>query len=191
MSFEEHHEKHCSGKVSKVFVLDVSARIEAMKTVQNEVATFGAGCFWGVEEAFRVMPGVTGTAVGYCGGTTENPSYEQVCTDATGHAEVVQITFDPAKISYQKLLDAFFNLHNPTTLNYQGPDFGSQYRSVIFFHSPEQEKLAKATVERESENNKWGGRPIVTQIVAAQPFYAAEEYHQQYLMKRGLGSCNI
>lgn len=158
--------------------------------MQNEIATFGAGCFWGVEETFRVMPGVLKTAVGYCGGTTENPSYEQVCSGVTDHAEVVQITFDPSKISYAQLLETFFRSHNPTTLNYQGPDFGSQYRSVIFFHSPEQEKQAKAAIEKESRSGMWN-RPIVTQVVAAPPFYPAEDYHQQYLKKRGLGSCHI
>jgi peptide-methionine (S)-S-oxide reductase len=136
------------------------------------------------------MPGVLKTAVGYCGGTTENPSYEQVCSGVTDHAEVVQITFDPSKISYAQLLETFFRSHNPTTLNYQGPDFGSQYRSVIFFHSPEQEKQAKAAIEKESRSGMWN-RPIVTQVVAAPPFYPAEDYHQQYLKKRGLGSCHI
>ena len=154
------------------------------------IATFGAGCFWGVEETFRVLDGVLGTQVGYCGGRTENPTYEAVCTDLTGHAEVVQVTYDPTKISYEKLLDVFFANHNPTTQNQQGPDFGSQYRSVIFAHSPEQKKISEASKRVLEQSGKWH-RPIVTQIVDAQPFYPAEDYHQQYLKKRGLGSCHL
>ncbi len=156
----------------------------------KEIATFGAGCFWGVEETFRVLEGVLGTQVGYCGGTTENPRYEAVCTDLTGHAEVVQLTYDPAKISYEQLLDVFWSNHNPTTMNQQGPDFGSQYRSVIFTHSDEQKKIAEASKKALEQSGTWQ-RPIVTQIVDAQPFYPAEDYHQQYLKKRGLGSCHL
>lgn len=156
-----------------------------------ETATFGAGCFWGVEEVFRRLPGVLSTAVGYAGGHTENPTYEEVCTSATGHAEVVQVTFDPSIVSYQKLLETFFQNHNPTCLNYQGPDFGSQYRSVIFFHSPDQKKLSEEAIAREGASNHWGGRPVVTQVEPAPHFTRAEEYHQQYLAKSGRSSCHI
>jgi peptide-methionine (S)-S-oxide reductase len=153
-----------------------------------EKATFGAGCFWGVEATFRRLAGVRATQVGYMGGSTENPTYKQVCTDTTGHAEVVEVTFDPQVISYQDLLDVFWNSHDPTTLNRQGPDIGRQYRSAIFFHSPEQERAA-----RESKQRAQAGfsRPIVTEITPAGPFWRAEEYHQQYLEKRGLASCHI
>jgi peptide-methionine (S)-S-oxide reductase len=153
-----------------------------------EKATFGAGCFWGVEAEFREIPGVVDAAAGYEGGTLENPSYQDVCTDRTGHAEVVELTFDPAKVSYSTLVDQFWKLHNPTTRNRQGPDVGTQYRSVIFFHSPEQEASAKASKEAAQHNFK---SPIVTEIVPAKTFYRAEEYHQQYLAKRGLRHCHI
>ncbi len=155
-----------------------------------EKATFGAGCFWGVEVAFGQIPGVLETAVGYEGGNLENPSYKDVCTDATGHAEVVELTFDPAKVSYEQLLEAFFSLHDPTQLNRQGPDWGTQYRSVIFYHSPEQEAAAKQVIERLTAEKKFA-KPIVTQVVPAQSFWRAEEYHQKYLEKRGLASCHI
>ncbi|HLH35350.1 MAG TPA: peptide-methionine (S)-S-oxide reductase MsrA [Alloacidobacterium sp.] len=155
-----------------------------------EKATFGAGCFWGVEVAFGQIPGVLETAVGYEGGNLENPSYKDVCTDATGHAEVVELTFDPAKVSYEQLLEAFFSLHDPTQLNRQGPDWGTQYRSVIFYHSPEQEAAAKRVIERLTAEKKFA-KPIVTQVVPAQSFWRAEEYHQKYLEKRGLASCHI
>ena len=151
-------------------------------------ATFGAGCFWGVEAAFRRTQGVTGTKVGYAGGKVDNPTYEQVCSDTTGHAEVVEVTFDPKVISYHDLLEVFWNNHNPTTLNRQGPDVGNQYRSAIFFHSPEQEAEAKAS--RDAAQARFP-RPIVTEIVPAQTFWRAEEYHQQYLEKRGLSHCHI
>lgn len=156
-----------------------------------ETVTFGAGCFWGVEEVFRTLPGVLSTVVGYAGGHTEYPTYEEVCTDQTGHAEVVQITFDPDQISYRKLLDVFFQNHNPTCLNYQGPDFGSQYRSVIFYHSVAQKKLAEEAITRESASDHWGGHPIVTQVEPAPHFTPAEEYHQQYLLKLGKSSCHL
>jgi peptide-methionine (S)-S-oxide reductase len=155
-----------------------------------EKATFGAGCFWGVEEAFRAIKGVSDTAVGYTGGKLENPTYKDVCTNETGHAEVVEVTFDPAEVSYDQLLDVFWNLHNPTTLNRQGPDWGTQYRSAIFFHSPEQEAAARASKERLEKSGRYN-RPIVTQIVPAPTFYRAEEYHQRYLEKRGVSSCHI
>ena len=153
-----------------------------------EQATFGAGCFWGVELLFRQTPGVLDTSVGYCGGTTENPTYQDVCYKNTGHAEVVNLTFDPDVISYSRLLDLFWENHNPTTLNRQGPDIGTQYRSVIFYHSEEQKTQAIASMERHQKRHP---RPIVTQIVSACTFYPAEEYHQQYLEKRGLASCHI
>jgi peptide-methionine (S)-S-oxide reductase len=155
-----------------------------------ELATFGAGCFWGVEETFRKLPGVKATAVGYEGGPLKNPTYEDVCTDLSGHAEVVQIEFDPALISFDKLLDVFFVSHNPTTLNRQGPDIGTQYRSVVFFHSAQQQAAAEAAKKRWEASGKFK-KPIVTQIVPSETFYPAEEYHQKYLMKRGLGSCHV
>jgi peptide-methionine (S)-S-oxide reductase len=155
-----------------------------------ETATFGAGCFWGVEVRFQQEPGVTETAVGYEGGKLDNPTYKDVCTDRTGHAEVVEVKFDPAKVSYQRLLDLFFELHDPTQLNRQGPDWGAQYRSVIFFHSPEQEAVAKATIARLTEQKVFK-KPIVTQVVPAESFWRAEEYHQKYLEKRGAVSCHI
>jgi peptide-methionine (S)-S-oxide reductase len=155
-----------------------------------EKATFGAGCFWGVEAAFAQIPGVTETAVGYEGGATDRPTYKDVCSNSTGHAEVVEITFDPAKVSYQTLLDAFFELHDPTQLNRQGPDWGTQYRSAVFFHSPAQEQAARATIESLKEQHRFA-KPIVTQVVPAQTFWRAEDYHQKYLQKRGLASCHI
>ena len=155
-----------------------------------EKATFGAGCFWGVEVEFGRIPGVTETAVGYEGGKTEGPTYKDVCTDATGHAEVVDLTFDPTKVSYETLVEAFFGLHDPTQLNRQGPDWGTQYRSVIFFHSPEQEATAKRVIERLTAERKFA-KPIVTQVVPAETFWKAEEYHQKYLEKRGAVSCHI
>jgi peptide-methionine (S)-S-oxide reductase len=154
-----------------------------------KTATFGAGCFWGVEATFRRLPGVVDTAVGYSGGHTQNPTYEQVCTDRTGHAEVVQVEYDPAKVSFEQLLEVFWSSHDPTQVDRQGPDIGKQYRSVIFFHDEEQKAEAeesKATLESLGRYR----RPIATQIVPAQPFYRAEEYHQQYLKKRGLDSCS-
>jgi peptide-methionine (S)-S-oxide reductase len=154
------------------------------------LATFGAGCFWGVEELFRNQSGVLKTAVGYEGGAMKNPTYEDVCADATGHAEVVQVEFDPAKISYEKLVDLFFANHNPTTVNRQGPDVGSQYRSVVFYHDEEQKKAALAAKEKWNAAGRWD-KPVVTSIEPAQTFYVAEDYHQQYLAKRGLQSCHI
>jgi len=153
-------------------------------------ATFGAGCFWGVEAAFREIDGVLATAVGYEGGSMLNPTYRDVCTDTTGHAEVVQVDFDPNLVSYETLLNVFWENHDPTTLNRQGPDTGTQYRSVIFFHGPEQEAQA-ITSKHALETTGAYKRPIVTQIVPAQTFYKAEDYHQQYLEKRGLRSCHI
>jgi peptide-methionine (S)-S-oxide reductase len=155
-----------------------------------EKATFGAGCFWGVEAVFRGVQGVTATAVGYMGGTYQNPTYHDVCTDKTGHAEVVQVEYNPAKVSYEELLKVFWENHDPTTLNRQGPDVGKQYRSVIFFHNPEQEAAAQATKQKLTRANAYP-RPIVTEMVPAAEFWRAEDYHQQYLEKRGLAQCHI
>ncbi|MDR6226709.1 peptide-methionine (S)-S-oxide reductase MsrA [Desmospora profundinema] len=155
-----------------------------------ERATFGAGCFWGVEEEFRRVKGVTSTAVGYMGGSTENPTYEEVCSDETGHAEVVDLTFDPSVVSYRELLQTFWENHNPTTLNRQGPDVGTQYRSVVFYHTPEQREQAEKSKRELEASGKWKD-PVVTQIVPAAPFYRAEEYHQRYLQKRGQSTCGI
>lgn len=156
----------------------------------TEQATFGAGCFWGVEAAFRQVPGVKNTAVGYAGGTTENPTYEQVCTDRTGHAEVVQVEFDPAAVPYDDLLNLFWECHDPTQFNRQGPDYGSQYRSVIFFYSPEQEQAARESMARLNASGKLR-RPAVTQIVPHTKFWRAEDYHQQYFEKRGVSHCGF
>jgi peptide-methionine (S)-S-oxide reductase len=153
-------------------------------------ATFAAGCFWGVEATFRQLPGVISTRVGYIGGKTTNPTYKDVCTDATGHAEAVEVDYDPAKLSYGKLLDVFWENHDPTQVNRQGPDWGTQYRSAIFYHSPEQEAEAKASKQALETSGRFR-KPIATQIVPAATFYEAEDYHQQYLEKRGLASCHI
>jgi peptide-methionine (S)-S-oxide reductase len=156
----------------------------------REIATFGAGCFWGIEAAFRRVPGVLDAAVGYSGGRTQNPNYQEVCTDTTGHAEVVQVTFDPEKISYGQLLNVFWTIHDPTQVNRQGPDYGAQYRTVIFFHSPEQEASAKKSKQALGASGKLP-RPVATEITPAGPFWRAEEYHQRYLEKRGAASCHI
>lgn len=153
-------------------------------------ATFGAGCFWGVEAAFRQLPGVTATAVGYSGGHTENPTYHDVCGGRTGHAEVVEVDYEPDKVSFDDLLEVFWNEHDPTQLNRQGPDVGAQYRSAVFFHSPEQETAARASKERLQASGRFG-RPIVTEITPAKTFWRAEDYHQQYLEKRGQATCRI
>jgi len=153
-------------------------------------ATFGAGCFWGVEAAFRQVQGVVSTAVGYMGGRLNNPTYRDVCTDQTGHAEVVQVEYDPAKVSYDDLLRLFWESHDPTTMNRQGPDVGTQYRSVIFSHSEEQASAARAS-KQSLERAGLFKRPIVTEIVPAAEFWRAEEYHQQYLEKRGLAHCSL
>ena len=153
-------------------------------------ATFGAGCFWGVEEEFRKIPGVLATAVGYSGGKLDNPTYKDVCTDTTGHAEVVEVDYDPDRVAYDARLDVFWNGHNPTQLNRQGPDVGTQYRSAIFFHTPEQEAAARASKEELQKSGRFP-KPIVTEISPAQTFWRAEDYHQQYLAKRGLGSCHV
>ena len=159
--------------------------------MNTEKATFGAGCFWGVEAAFARLPGVLSTAVGFEGGTTDRPTYRDVCTDQTGHAEVVELDFDPEKVSYNELLDAFFDLHDPTTMNRQGPDWGTQYRSVVFYHSPEQEQAARTKIEQLTAAGRYKPKRIVTQVVPAQTFWRAEDYHQRYLEKRGQTSCHI
>jgi peptide-methionine (S)-S-oxide reductase len=156
----------------------------------TELATFGAGCFWGVEVTFRNTPGVKDAIVGYLGGTMPNPTYKDVCTGRTGHAEVVQVEYDPAEVTYDKLLDVFWENHNPTTLNRQGPDVGTQYRSAIFFHTPEQKRSAEES-KRQLEASGRFQRSIVTEITAASTFYPAEDYHQRYLEKRGLASCHV
>lgn len=150
----------------------------------TEKATLAAGCFWGVEDAFMQVEGVTATQVGYIGGHTENPGYREVCTGTTNHAEAVEVEFDPAKVSYDALLDLFWQLHDPTTLNRQGPDVGTQYRSAIFYHSPAQEAAAQASKERWQKSGRFP-RPIVTEITPAETFYSAEEYHQKYNLKNG------
>ena len=155
-----------------------------------EIATFGAGCFWGIEAAFRQVLGVTDAVVGYSGGRTANPTYKDVCTDGTGHAEVVQVTFDPAQVNYEKLLGVFWQIHDPTQLNRQGPDSGTQYRSAIFFHSPEQEASARKSKEQAQASGRFR-RPVVTEITPASTFYRDEEYHQRYLEKRGAASCHF
>lgn len=154
------------------------------KDAKTEIATFAAGCFWGVEMAFRRTPGVVSTMVGYTGGRTENPTYEDVCTDTTGHAEAVRVTYDAGKIRYEDLLRLFFEIHDPTQFNRQGPDVGSQYRSAIFFHSPEQEAKARAAKEAERDSGRHRG-DIATEITPAGDFYKAEDYHQQFFEKRG------
>ena len=153
------------------------------------VATFGAGCFWGVELTFQKTKGVTSTSVGYSGGTTHNPTYEEVCTGRSGHAEVVQVEFDPSIVSYEELLDVLWGCHDPTTLNRQGPDRGTQYRSAIYYHSPEQEASAMASKAKADKSGQFSS-PIVTEITSASEYYIAEDYHQKYLEKRGMGSCH-
>lgn len=155
-----------------------------------ETAMFGAGCFWHVEETFRHVEAVKETAVGYSGGKTENPTYEQVCSHTTGHAEVVQVKFDPREVSYDQLLKVFFDCHDPTTPNRQGPDVGTNYRSVIFYYTPEQKAAAEAAKKRLDASGKYS-HPVVTQIAPAQKFWRAEDYHQHYLEKQGRGSCRL
>jgi len=155
-----------------------------------EKATFAAGCFWGVEAAFRQVKGVKTTTVGYTGGIMKDPTYKDVCTDRTGHAEAVEVEYDPTQVSYDDLLSVFWQNHDPTQLNRQGLDYGTQYRSAIFFHDPQQEAAARASREKLESSGKYK-RPIVTQIVPAAEFYRAEDYHQQYLEKRGLAHCHL
>jgi len=157
---------------------------------ETRKATFGAGCFWGVEVAFRQVPGVIDALAGYAGGTLANPSYQDVCTGRTGHAEVVEVTYDTGRVSYEDLVDVFFTHHDPTTLNRQGPDRGTQYRSAIFYHDEEQHRAAEAAKQRWDRSGRWRS-PIVTEITPASTFYRAEEYHQRYLEKHGLASCHL
>jgi peptide-methionine (S)-S-oxide reductase len=161
-----------------------------MKENALEKATFAAGCFWGVEAAFRQIPGVVATRVGYTGGRTTDPTYERVCSHTTGHAEAVEVTYDPERVSYEQLLDVFWTKHNPTTKNRQGLDIGDQYRSAIFFHSSEQQEAAERTKEAVQAKLHWP-KKVVTEIVPATEFYEAEDYHQQYLEKRGRSSCTV
>jgi peptide-methionine (S)-S-oxide reductase len=158
--------------------------------MKTDTATFAAGCFWGVQVEFDKVKGVVQTTVGYTGGHTEKPTYKDVCSDNTGHAEALQVVFDPAVVTYEQLLDKFWSMHDPTTLNRQGPDFGSQYRSVIFYHSPEQQAAAVSSKEKLEKAHRFP-RPIVTQIAPAVTFWPAEEYHQKYFQKHGGGSCHI
>ena len=160
------------------------------EAIRMQKATFAAGCFWGVEATFRQLPGVVSTRVGYTGGHSENPTYQQVCTDRTGHAEAVEVEFDPAKIRYTDLLKVFWENHDPTQVNRQGPDWGTQYRTAIFFHSPEQQAEAEASKQSLDSSHRYS-KPIATQIVPAGTFYPAEDYHQQYLEKRGLATCHV
>jgi peptide-methionine (S)-S-oxide reductase len=166
-----------------------TSNTKAAEDPHMKKATFAAGCFWGVEETFRHVPGVVATRVGYIGGKTDNPTYKQVCTDLTGHAEAVEVTYDPSKVSYPELLDAFWTCHNPTTLNRQGPDIGTQYRSAIFTHDADQEKLARESLKEVTDSNVFKGKKIVTEIVPAGTFYSAEDDHQQYFAKNG-GVCH-
>lgn len=159
-------------------------------TTTRSKATFAAGCFWGVEQAFLQIPGVIDTAVGYTGGSRVHPTYTEVCSDTTGHAEAVEVEFDPEQVGYEELLTAFWGLHDPTTANRQGPDIGSQYRSAIFVHDAAQEAAARASRERENASGRHR-RPIVTEIVPAGAFWRAEEYHQKYFEKRGLVGCRV
>lgn len=158
---------------------------------REEKATFAAGCFWGVEAAFRQVNGVISTRVGYTGGRTENPTYEEVSSGRTGHAEAVEVVFDAGIVSYRELLDLFWSIHDPTQLNRQGPDYGTNYRSAIFYHSDEQKTLAEGSMKKLRESGRYGKRQIVTEIVSAQPFYAAEDYHQQFYERQGRKSCRI
>jgi peptide-methionine (S)-S-oxide reductase len=160
-------------------------------TTPLQTATFGAGCYWQVEEDFHHVPGVRSTTVGYMGGTKPNPTYEEVCTDKTGHAEVLQLTYDPIQVTYEQLLGIFFSHHNPTELNRQGPDVGTQYRSIVFYHTPEQRAAAERFREDLAASRKWGQKEIVTSIEPAREFWKAEDYHQEYLHKQGRTSCRV
>lgn len=173
------------GDTAATEAAETATKPSSQPAVKTETAVFGAGCFWGVESTFRKVPGVLETEVGYAGGTTERPTYEQVCSERTGHAEVVRVEFDPSRVGYEKLLEVFFENHDPTTLNRQGPDYGEQYRSVIFVQSPEQERLATAEKARRDASGDYVG-PIVTAIQPAVPFWPAEGYHQQYFEKQGV-----
>jgi len=158
---------------------------------RTERATFAAGCFWHVEAAFRKISGVVGARVGYAGGALPDPTYEDVCSGTTGHAESVEVEFDPSRVSYEGLLDAFWGLHDPTTPNRQGPDTGSQYRSVVFYHTPEQREAASESMKRLQTSGRLGERRVVTELKPITTFYEAEEYHQRYLEKRGQFTCRM
>ena len=176
---------------SAVALAATPTSVPAKGEVKMDKATFAAGCFWGVEAEFRDVKGVKETAVGYTGGAIPNPTYEQVCTHMTGHAEAVEVQFDPQVVTYEQLLDVFWKIHDPTQMNRQGPDVGDNYRSAIFCHTPEQQKAAQASLEKLQKAGKLGDRKITTQIVPAAPFYRAEEYHQRYLEKHGRAKCHI
>ena len=178
----------CSGGEAPAAGSTASAEQETQAVMDRQIATFAAGCFWGVESSFRQVEGVVATSVGYTGGATANPTYKEVCTGRTGHAEAVRVEFDPSKVSYEELLEVFWRCHDPTTLNRQGPDIGTQYRSAIFHHNAEQEGAAQASKRCVEESDRLKG-PIVTEIASASAFYRAEEYHQQYLEKRGQAAC--
>lgn len=180
--------RYCLNSVSLKFIPRKDSAVVAA-TPEKEKATFAAGCFWGVEEVFRTIPGVISTTVGYTGGRTENPTYEEVCTDRTGHAEAVEVVYDPAVITYAQLLRRFFEYHDPTTIDRQGPDIGTQYRSAIFYHSPAQREAATAA-KAQLEKSKMFRRPIATAIEPAATFYPAEEYHQKYFLKQGHPGCH-
>ncbi len=171
-------------------LLIAGAALAEEGAVKTEKATFAAGCFWGVESAFRQVNGVIDTQVGYTGGKTGKPTYKEVCTDTTGHAEAIEITFDPDKVSYRTLVGLFFKMHDPTQVNRQGPDVGTQYRSAVFYHSPEQKVAAEATKAALEKSGKYK-KPVATQILPAGPFYRAEEYHQRYFEKNGGPACHI
>jgi peptide methionine sulfoxide reductase msrA/msrB len=184
--------RFCINSVSLKFATESEAKKDAKATANTalETATFAAGCFWGVEETFRSLKGVKSTAVGYTGGHKEKPTYKEVCADTTGHAEAVQVQFDPKVTPYEELLKLFWTSHNPTTVNRQGPDHGSQYRSAVFFHTPEQEAAAKKMRAELERSGKWKS-PIVTEIAPASTFWKAEDYHQQYLAKQGKKFCHL
>jgi peptide methionine sulfoxide reductase msrA/msrB len=181
--------RYCLNSASLTFA-PTTAEPKPPSSATREVATFAAGCFWGVEAGFRNVEGVLATTVGYTGGTLENPTYYDVCTDRTGHAEAVRVEYDPSQVSYEELLDVFWDAHDPTTLNRQGPDFGTQYRSAIFYHTPEQQAAALASKQELDGSGRYSN-PIVTEMAPAATFWPAEEYHQQYLEKRGLATCKI
>jgi peptide methionine sulfoxide reductase msrA/msrB len=183
------HQRFCINSAALTFA-PATVTLAAIKTGQREKATFAAGCFWGVEYKFGQVPGVLETKVGYTGGTTQNPTYEEVCTHGTGHAEAVELEFDPARVSYGQLLDVFFTLHDPTTPDRQGPDRGSQYRSAIFYHSPAQQKTAQEKIATLDRSGKWRD-PIVTEVTAAGRFYPAEKYHQKYYKKNKVQGCGL
>lgn len=177
-------------KLLLLCILFAGFAVTAGEVMKTEKATFAAGCFWGVESAFRQVSGVIDTQVGYTGGVMADPTYQDVCTDATGHAEAIEITFDPAKVSYEKLLEFFWRMHDPTQIDRQGPDVGTQYRSAIFYHSPEQKAAAEASKAALDKSGKYK-KPVATQILPAGRFYRAEEYHQRYFEKNGGPACHI